>query len=82
MQGSQGFSSPDQAVWHHLTPDISILLLYTFHQEVFYASHNQSYPSVNEERTAFWVGFVSMLVMPSLTSSWMLKLGKSSTDLL
>ena len=33
-----------------VSPDISILLLYTFYQPVFYATHNQSYPSVSEER--------------------------------
>ena len=38
-------------------PGISILLLYTFYQPVFYATHNQSYPCVNEERAARWVGF-------------------------
>ena len=37
-----------------VSPDISIILLYTFYQPVFYATHNQSYPSVSEES---WVGF-------------------------
>ena len=37
--------------------DISIILLYTFYQPVFYATHNQSYPSASEERAARWVGF-------------------------
>ena len=40
-----------------VSPDISILLLYTFYQPVFYATRNQSYPSASEERTAKWVGF-------------------------
>ena len=40
-----------------VSPDISILLLYTFYQPVFYASHNQSYPSSSEERDTRWVGF-------------------------
>ena len=41
-----------------VSPDISILLLYTFYQPVFHhASHNQSYPSASEERAARWVGF-------------------------
>ena len=40
-----------------VSPDISILLLYTFYQPVFYATHNQSYPSVSGERAACWVGF-------------------------
>ena len=39
-----------------VSPDISILLLYAFYQPVFYATHNQSYPSVSEERAAHWVG--------------------------
>ena len=40
-----------------VSPDISIILLYTFYQPVFFATHNQSYPSVSEERAARWVGF-------------------------
>ena len=40
-----------------MSPDISIILLYTFYQPVFYATHNQSYPSASEERDARWVGF-------------------------
>ena len=40
-----------------VSPDISILLLYTFYQPVFYATHNQSYPSASEERAVRWVGF-------------------------
>ena len=40
-----------------VSPDISIILLDTFYQPVFYATHNQSYPSVSEERAACWVGF-------------------------
>ena len=40
-----------------VSPDISIILLYTFYQPVFYAIHNQSYPSVSDERAACWVGF-------------------------
>ena len=37
-----------------VSPDISIILLYTFYQPVFYATHNQSYPSLSEERAACW----------------------------
>ena len=40
-----------------VTPDISILLLCTLYQQVFYATHNQSFPFTSEERTAFWIGF-------------------------
>ena len=38
-------------------PDISIMLLYTFYQPVFYATHHQQFPSETEECAAFWVGF-------------------------
>ena len=37
-------------------PEIIILLLYTFHQQVFKATY-KSYPSASEERAAFQVGF-------------------------
>ena len=40
-----------------VSPYISTLLLYTFYQPVFHATHNQSYPSASEERAAGWVGF-------------------------
>ena len=39
------------------TPDISIIIMYTLYQSVYYASHNQSFPSTSEEKHAFWVGF-------------------------
>ena len=40
-----------------VTPNISIIMMYTFHQSVYYASHNQSFSSSSEEKHAFWVGF-------------------------
>ena len=40
-----------------VTPDISIILLYTFYQPIFYATHDQLLPSDSEERAGFWVGF-------------------------
>ena len=40
-----------------ITPDISILMMNTLYQSVYYASHNQSFPSTSEEKHAFWVGF-------------------------
>ncbi|KAL7563652.1 hypothetical protein ACA910_013388 [Epithemia clementina (nom. ined.)] len=40
-----------------ITPDISIMLLYIFYQQVLYATHDQSFPSDSEERLAYWVGF-------------------------
>ena len=44
-------------VVYGITPDISIVLLYTFYQPVFYVTHGQHSPSKSEERAAFWVGF-------------------------
>ena len=44
-------------VLYRITPDISIMLLYTFYQPVFYATHDQHFPSESEERAADWVGF-------------------------
>ena len=35
-----------------ITPDISILLLFTFYQPVFTATHDQHFPSESEESTA------------------------------
>ena len=32
------------------------MLLYTFFQPVFYATHDQHFPSESEGRAAFWVG--------------------------
>ena len=40
-----------------VTPDISIIMMYTFYQAVYYASHNQSFLSTSEEKHAFRVGF-------------------------
>ena len=33
------------------------MLLYTFYQPSFYATHDQHYPSESEERAGYWVGF-------------------------
>ena len=44
-------------VLYGITPDISILLLYTFYQPGFYATHDQHFPSESKERAAFWVGY-------------------------
>ena len=44
-------------VLYGVTPDITILLLYTFYRPVFYASHDHHFPSESEECAAFWVGF-------------------------
>ena len=40
-----------------ITPDISIILLFTFYQPVFYATYDQHFPSGSEERAGYWVGF-------------------------
>ena len=40
-----------------MTPDISIILLFTFYQPVFYATYDQNFPSESEERADYWVGF-------------------------
>ena len=40
-----------------ITPDISIILHFTFYQPVFYASYDQHFPSESEERSGKWVGF-------------------------
>ena len=40
-----------------ITPDISIILLFTFYQPVFYATYDQHFPSEIEERAGYWVGF-------------------------
>ena len=44
-------------MFYGVSQDINIILLYTFYQPVFYATHNQFYPSVSEERAAQWVVF-------------------------
>ena len=37
--------------------DISIILVFTFYQPVFYAAYDQHFPSESEERAGYWVGF-------------------------
>ena len=44
-------------VLYGVAPDISIILLYTFYQSGFYATHDQHFPSDSEELAGFWVGF-------------------------
>ena len=41
-----------------ITPDISVILLFTFYEPVFYATYDQKFPSESEERAGYWVGFV------------------------
>ena len=40
-----------------IAPDISIILLFTFYQPVFYAMYDQNFPSSSVERAVHWVGF-------------------------
>ena len=40
-----------------ITPDISIILLFTFHQPLLYGTYDQHFPSESKERAAYWVGF-------------------------
>ena len=44
-------------VLYGVTPDIIIMVLYTYYQPVVYATHDQHFPSESEEHAAFWVGF-------------------------
>ena len=44
-------------VLYGITPDISIMVLYTFYQPIFYATHDQQFSSESEEPVAFWIGF-------------------------
>ena len=36
-------------ILYGITPDISIMLLYTFYQPVFYATHDQHFASESDE---------------------------------
>ena len=56
-------------VLYGVTPDISIMLLYTFYQPVFYATHDQNFPSESEERAASGLNLQSIVVIPSPTWS-------------
>ena len=40
-------------VLYGITPDISIMLLYTFYQPVFYATHDQHFPSESQKEQYF-----------------------------
>ena len=61
-------------VLYGVTPDISIILLYTFYQPVFCATHDQHFPSDSEESAGFWLVSLSIVVIPSPTWYLMLKL--------
>ena len=40
-----------------ISPDIFIILLFTFYQPVFYATYDQNFLPESEERAGYWVGF-------------------------
>ena len=40
-----------------VTSDVSIIIIYTFYQPVFYTTNDKHFPSDSEERAGFWVGF-------------------------
>ena len=40
-----------------ITPDISLILLFTFYQPVFNATSDQNFPSESDEWAGYWVGF-------------------------
>ena len=39
-----------------ITPDISIILLFTFSQPLFYVTYDQNFPFERKERAGYWVG--------------------------
>ena len=40
-----------------ITPEVSIILLFTFYQPVVYPTYDQNFPSESEERAGYCVGF-------------------------
>ena len=69
-------------VLNGVTPDISIILLYTFYQPVFSATHDQHFPSDREESAGFGLVLLSIVLIPSPTRFLMLKLYKSFIEVL
>ena len=65
-----------------VTPDISIIMMYTFYQSVYYASDNQSSPSTSEENMHFGLVLVNMWVILSPTNCWTFHPIRSYIDLL
>ena len=64
-----------------ITPDISIILLFTFYQPVLHGTHDQHAPTESEERAAYCAGFGSIVVIQS-TNSWIQSPRKSSIEVL
>ena len=48
-------------VLYDITPDISIMLLYTFYQPVFIVTHDQIFPSESEEQADFGYDLVNIV---------------------
>ena len=65
-----------------VSPDISIILLYTFYQPVFYATHNNPNPLSVKKGPHDGLALENILVMLSPTKILMMTPRKSSTDLL
>ena len=65
-----------------VSPDISILLLYTFYQPVFMPLTTNLTPLLVRKELPDELALENMLVMPSPTNSLMMTPRKSSTDLL
>ena len=70
------------ADYQPLLPDISIILLYILYQPIFYATHDQHFPSDSEERAGFWVGFDKHCGDSLTHMVLMLKPSKSSIEVL
>ena len=45
------------SIHYGITSDISILVLFTFYQPVYYATYDHHFPSESEGKAAYWVGF-------------------------
>ena len=69
-------------VLYGITPDTSITLLYILYQSVFYATHDQHFPSESEERAAFLVGSVEHCGDAMTIKLWIRSLRKSYTEVL
>ena len=65
-----------------VTPDTSILMMYTFYQSVYFASHNQSFSSTSEEKHVFWVGFGEHVGDAIAHNFWIPHPTRSDIDLL
>ena len=78
---SHGGQVPLQ-VLYGVTPDVSILLLYTFYQPVFYATHDQHFPLTVKRGLVSGLLLLNIVVTPSPTWFLILRLSKSSIEVL